>query len=295
MTQVQKIASKHQWIEETLHPSWQQRFNTEHTLCDIQTAYQHLVIFKNDWFGNVMMLDGNIQTTEKDEFIYHEMMTHVPLMAHPNPKSVLVIGGGDGGIIREVLRHPNVEKVVMVEIDEIVVEMSKKYFPNHSQGAFNDPRVTLIIDDAAAFLKKTNDRFDVILTDSTDPTGPGEHLFTEEFYQNCKNHLEKDGILVTQSGVPFMQPTGIYNMQNMLSKFFEAVDFYQATIPTYVGGSMVFGFATNAKTNSFDEIKRRTTTLQNQLHYWTPEIHQAAFLLPPFLQALRTNKKSQIS
>ena len=239
-----------------------------------------------------MMLDGNIQTTEKDEFIYHEMMTHVPLMAHPNPKSVLVIGGGDGGIIREVLRHPNVEKVVMVEIDEIVVEMSKKYFPNHSQGAFNDPRVTLIIDDAAAFLKKTNDRFDVILTDSTDPTGPGEHLFTEEFYQNCKNHLEKDGILVTQSGVPFMQPTGIYNMQNMLSTFFEAVDFYQATIPTYVGGSMVFGFATNAKTNSFDEIKRRTTTLQNQLHYWTPEIHQAAFLLPPFLQALRTNKKS---
>ena len=225
MTQVQKIASKHQWIEETLHPSWQQCFNTEHTLCDIQTAYQHLVIFKNDWFGNVMMLDGNIQTTEKDEFIYHEMMTHVPLMAHSNPKKVLVIGAGDGGIIREVLRHPNVEKVVMVEIDEIVVEMSKKYFPNHSQGAFNDPRVTLIIDDAAAFLKRTNDRFDVILTDSTDPTGPGEHLFTEEFYQNCKNHLEKDGILVTQSGVPFMQPTGIYNMQNMLSTFFEAVDF----------------------------------------------------------------------
>jgi spermidine synthase len=183
----------------------------------------------------------------------------------------------------------------MVEIDEIVVEMSKKYFPNHSQGAFNDPRVTLIIDDAAAFLKKTNDRFDVILTDSTDPTGPGEHLFTEEFYQNCKNHLEKDGILVTQSGVPFMQPTGIYNMQNMLSTFFEAVDFYQATIPTYVGGPMVFGFATNAQTNSFDEIKRRATTVQNQLHYWTPKIHQAAFLLPPFLQALRTNKKSQIS
>ncbi len=291
MILAQKMASKQQWLNETLHPSWQQCFESKQVLCDTQTLYQHLVIFENEWFGKVMMLDGNIQTTEKDEFIYHEMMTHVPLMAHSNPKSVLIIGGGDGGILREVLRHPTVEKVVMVEIDKMVVEMSKKYFPNHSQGAFDDSRVTLIIEDAATYLKNTNDNFDIILTDSTDPTGPGESLFTVDFYQACKNHLNPNGILVTQSGVPFMQPTGIYNMQEMLSRFFEKVDFYQATIPTYVGGAMVFGFASdNQCLCDIEQIRKRAEAL-GELRYWTPEIHQAAFLLPPWIKRLRADCK----
>ena len=195
---------------ETLYKTYGQSFIVDEILFESKTDHQHLIIFNNEQFGRVMALDGVIQTTEKDEFIYHEMLTHVPLFAHGNAKRVLIIGGGDGGILREVLRHPEVEHVTMVEIDQAVVDMCKKYFPKHSDGAFDDPRVDLVIDDGVDFivnnaLDQSSEPYDVIISDSTDPEGPGEVLFSSRFYQGCKNSLSDGGILATQNGVSFMQ------------------------------------------------------------------------------------------
>jgi spermidine synthase len=171
------------WIGETLYPFYQQRFSATEVLFEEKTEHQDLVIFENDFFGRVMLLDGVTQTTDRDEFVYHEMISHVPIFAHGNAQKVLIIGGGDGGVLREVLRHKDVE-CTMVEIDASVVEMSKKYFPQHSDGAFEDPRCNLVIADGLKFVKETQDRFDVIIVDSTDPIGPGEVLFTSEFYSD---------------------------------------------------------------------------------------------------------------
>ncbi|HID00823.1 MAG TPA: polyamine aminopropyltransferase, partial [Piscirickettsiaceae bacterium] len=168
-------------FSETLHESWAQTFKMEQVLFEVRTEHQHLVIFRNAYWGTVMALDGIIQTTEKDEFIYHEMMTHVPLLAHGDAKKVLIIGGGDGGILREVVKHAAVEAVTQVEIDAQVIEMCKQYLPNHSAGAFEDPRVTIIIDDGVNFVRTTDEQFDVIISDSTDPVGPGEVLFSSPF------------------------------------------------------------------------------------------------------------------
>ena len=190
---------------ETLYKTYGQSFIVDEILFESKTDHQHLIIFNNEQFGRVMALDGVIQTTEKDEFIYHEMLTHVPLFAHGNAKRVLIIGGGDGGILREVLRHPEVEHVTMVEIDQAVVDMCKQYFPKHSDGAFDDPRVNLVIDDGVDFIVNNTELYDVIISDSTDPEGPGEVLFSSRFYKGCKESLTEGGILATQNGVSFMQ------------------------------------------------------------------------------------------
>ena len=288
-----KIASKTipqvQWINETLHTSWQQNFEVDQLLVDTKTSYQHLQIFENATFGKVMMLDGVTQTTERDEFIYHEMLAHVPIIAHGSVTSVLVIGGGDGGIIREVLKHPKLSSVTMVEIDAGVVEYSKRYMPSLSQGAFENKKVKLHIADAAEFVQTTSDKFDVIITDSTDPMGPGESLFTESFYSDCKKCLKPEGIMVTQSGVPFMQPQGIKNMQTMLRTFFECVDFYLMPVPTYIGGTMVIGFACDTPEyaqQSLQMLNEKSSYLNEKTRYYTPTIHQASFALPSFIENL---------
>ncbi len=288
-----KIASKtipqSQWINEKLHPSWQQNFEVDQLLVDTKTSYQHLQIFENATFGKVMMLDGVTQTTERDEFIYHEMLAHIPMVAHGSATSVLVIGGGDGGIIREVLKHPKLSSVTMVEIDAGVVEYSKRYMPSLSQGAFENNKVKLHIADAAEFVKTTTDKFDVIITDSTDPMGPGESLFTESFYSDCKKCLKPGGIMVTQSGVPFMQPQGIKNMQTMLCTFFESVNFYLMPVPTYIGGTMVIGFACDTPEytqQSLQTLNEKSAYLNEKTKYYTPEIHQYSFSIPPFIQKL---------
>ena len=277
------------WINETLHPSWQQNFETTQLLIDTHTSYQHLQIFENPTFGKVMMLDGVTQTTERDEFIYHEMLAHVPMIAHGSATSVLVIGGGDGGIIREVLKHPKLSSVSIVEIDNGVVEYSKLYMPSISNGAFENKKVNLHIADAASFVETTQDKFDVIITDSTDPMGPGESLFTEKFYRDCKKCLKTDGIMVTQSGVPFLQPQGIKNMDKMLRTFFEHVKFYLVPIPTYIGGTMVIGFACDVPYHikqSIDALAEKSSHLKEKTRYYTPEIHQASFIIPPFIKNL---------
>jgi spermidine synthase len=276
-------------FSETLHEGWAQAFKMEQVLFEVRTEHQHLIIFKNPYWGTVMALDGIIQTTERDEFIYHEMMTHVPLFAHGNAKKVLIIGGGDGGILREVVKHPEVEAVTQVEIDGQVIEMCKQYLPNHSAGAFDDPRATIIIDDGVNFVRSTDEKFDVIISDSTDPVGPGEVLFTSPFYEGVKRCLNPDGIFVAQNGVVFMQGDEVTTSTQRLSPLFEDVHFYHAAVPTYVGGSMTFAWATDnkgARQQPIEVIRDRFEVSGIETRYYTPELHVGSFALPKYVQDL---------
>jgi len=275
------------WYTETLYENWRQTFSIEEKLYEEKTEHQHLIIFKNRAFGRVLALDGVIQTTEGDEFIYHEMMTHVPLLAHGNAKHILVIGGGDGGILREVLRYPAVEKVTLVEIDDSVVAFSKKYLPTLSNGAFDDPRVAVVIQDGCEFVKTTTERFDVIICDSTDPFGPGAVLFTPEFYGDCHSKLKEGGIFVNQSGVPFMQKEELVKIYKNLKVHFKDVGFYLGVIPTYAGGFMAFGFSSDNVENrevTKEKLVGRLQEISGELSYYTPDIHKAAFVLPKFIE-----------
>lgn len=234
----------------------------------------------------MMMLDGVTQTTEADEFIYHEMLAHVPILAHGDAKKVLIIGGGDGGMLREVLRHTSVELCTMVEIDPSVVELSKQYLPNHSAGAFDDPRTHLVFDDGAAFVKNPPHTYDVMIVDSTDPIGPGEVLFQDTFYANARRCLNPGGILVTQNGVPFMQPDELKNTVTHLKHLFADASCYLATIPTYVGGPMAMGWATdNAELRhiDLDVLDARFKSAEIKTRYYAPAVHKAAFALPGYV------------
>ncbi len=274
-------------FQETLYSEWGQNFEQGQTLFEAATDHQELVIFENPRFGRVMALDGVIQTTEADEFVYHEMMVHVPMNTHPCPKNVLIIGGGDGGILREVLKHPSVESVTQVEIDRAVVDMCIEYFPKHSNGAFDDPRLNLVIDDGAAFIANNSEQFDVIITDSTDPIGPGEVLFESSFYAGCANALTDNGILVTQNGVPYMQGDEVTNTYRRWKSYFQTRSFYLTPVPTYAGGAMAMGFASKARIEmpSINELTARSNAL-SLLKYYTPQVHHGAFGLPRFVQDL---------
>jgi spermidine synthase len=275
-----------QKFTETLYQGWQADYRCDEVYFDSATDHQRLVIFKNPIFGRMMMLDGVTQTTEADEFIYHEMLAHVPIMAHGDAKKVLIIGGGDGGMLREVLRHTSVELCTMVEIDPSVVELSKQYLPNHSAGAFDDPRTHLVFDDGAAFVKNPPHTYDVMIVDSTDPIGPGEVLFQDTFYANARRCLNPGGILVTQNGVPFMQPDELKNTVTHLKHLFADASCYLATIPTYVGGPMAMGWATdNAELRhiDLDVLDARFKSAEIKTRYYAPAVHKAAFALPGYV------------
>ena len=277
------------WYQERLYDQWGQTLKISNTLFEEKTSCQDLIVFENSLFGRVLALDGVIQTTESDEFVYHEMMTHVPLLAHGNARKVLIIGGGDGGILREVLRHKTVELATMVEIDGSVVEMCKKYLPNHSNGAFEDPRTQLIIQDGCVFVKNSNEKFDVIICDSTDPIGPGKVLFTPEFYADCKSILNEGGIMVNQNGVPFLQGSTVTLTYRNRSPYFKDTLFYIAAIPTYVGGNMAFGWASDNGDYlqiPEEELAKRLQSVSGVMRYYTPAIHKAAFALPKYIQDL---------
>ncbi|MEM7684884.1 MAG: polyamine aminopropyltransferase, partial [Pseudomonadota bacterium] len=233
------------WEEEVLHSSYRQALSVDKMLYDSETEHQRIKVFENAHWGRVMTLDGVVQTTEGDNFIYHEMLTHVPILAHGSVKRVLIIGGGDGGMAREVLRHKTVEHVTMVEIDAGVVAFCKEYMPTLSQGAFNDRRLNLVIADGADFMRDCAETFDVIIIDSTDPIGPGEVLFTDTFYGHAARCLTEHGILVTQNGVPFMQGEELTNSMSAFKALFRDWGCYLATVPTYAGGPMAFGWGTN--------------------------------------------------
>lgn len=276
-------------FEELLHKGYAQSFEVERVLYRDKTEHQDLIIFENPTFGRVMALDGIIQVTTRDEFVYHEMMTHVPILAKGDVTDVLIIGGGDGGILREVLRHKTVARVTMVELDRSVVDLCQKHFPSISAGAFDDPRTHLIISDGVKFVAETDQRFDVVIVDSTDPVGPGAVLFTESFYADCHRVLKTGGVLVTQNGVPFFQGDEVTNTYRRMSKSFADTAFYTAVVPTYIGGFMTLGWGCDdaaVRRVDLPTLQQRYAAAAIQTRYYSPEMHQAAFALPPFIRDL---------
>ncbi len=276
------------WSVETLHPEYAQALREDELLYDSQTEHQRLRVFRNARFGKVLTLDGVVQVTEADNFVYHEMLTHVPLLAHGAARRIAIVGGGDGGMARAALDHTAVERVTMIEIDAGVVEFSKTYLPEISRGAFDDPRLELVIADGAAFMQESGDAFDVIIVDSTDPVGPGEVLFTDTFYGHARTRLTEGGILVTQNGVPFMQPDELTSTMRAFRALFRDWGCYLATVPTYAGGPMAFGWATDgvARDTCLQTLKSRYAAAGLQARYYTPEVHKAAFALPGYVQRL---------
>lgn len=276
-------------FKETLYDSICQEYRIDKMYFENKTEHQHLMIFHNAQLGRVMTLDGVVQTTEADEFIYHEMLAHIPLIAHGNAKRVLIIGGGDGGMLREVTKH-SVDHITQVEIDKSVVEMAIEHLPNHSAGAYNDPRLNLIIGDGLDYVRKfsasADEKYDVIISDSTDPIGPGEVLFSEDFYKFAKGCLKADGVMVTQNGVPFFQEDEIIDTHARMGAQFADMHFYCAPIPTYYGGFMTFAWGsdnTAASSISLPEATRRFKALEIKTRYYTPAIQQAAFALPQYV------------
>jgi spermidine synthase len=271
---------------ETIYDAWDQRLRIDELLYDSETEHQRLIIFRNAVFGRVLALDGIVQTTEKDEFIYHEMLAHVPILAHGAAKRVLIIGGGDGGMLREVAKHAGVEAITQVEIDQGVIDLCRQYLPKHSAGAFDDVRLDLVIADGLAYTQETEARFDVIISDSTDPIGPGESLFTEAFYAACKRCLNPGGVLVTQNGVVFNQMDEVVATARHLEALFKDWHFFSAAVPTYLGGIMAFGWASehvSLRHQPLEILARRFEVAGIDTRYYTPEIHQAAFALPRYM------------
>ncbi len=271
---------------ETLYGGYSQEFRVDELIFEKGTELQHLVIFHNKMFGRVMALDGIIQTTERDEFIYHEMLTHVPVLAHGNVRRVLIVGGGDGAMLREVSKHKGIQLITQVEIDREVIETSKCYLPDHSQGAFEDPRVQIIIDDGLHFVNNVRERFDVIISDSTDPIGPGDTLFTRDFYASCRLRLNRGGVLVTQNGVAFTQLEEVACTAGFLADIFTDWHFFAAAVPTYVGGIMAFAWATDnpdLRHIDVETLRQRYARSGIRTRYYNPEVHYAAFALPQYV------------
>lgn len=278
------------WICETLYPAWGQRFRAVKVLAETKSSFQTIVIFETETHGRVLMLDGVVQITEGDEFVYQEMLTHVPLIIHHDPRRVLIIGAGDGGVLRHVLQHRLVQHAVMVELDGEVIRLSKEFLPEIGGAAWADPRAEVIVGDGIAYVQQAAPgTFDVIIVDSTDPIGVGEVLFTDTFYENCARILAPDGLIVNQCGVPFMQADELSSTSLRRARFFQHVSAYVAAVPTYVGGFMTLGIA--SKTDiaqacvSVDLITQRAGTagILGKTRYWSPALHASSFSLPPYI------------
>ncbi len=277
------------WVNETLYPDWGQRFLVKRELARVKSEFQDIMLFESTSHGRVMVLDGVIQITERDEFVYQEMLTHVPLLAHGAAKRVLIIGAGDGGVLKRVLQHRNVEKCVMVEIDGEVIRLCQEHMPDVAGDAWTNPRGQVIVGDGIDYVRQAEaGSFDVVIVDSTDPIGVGEVLFTDEFYHNAARLLSADGLIVNQCGVPFMQADELRETSLRRGKFFADISAYVAAVPTYVGGFMTLGWS--AKTKGLRdvpvaEIRRRAEAagILGTTRYWTPEIHAGCFHLPPYI------------
>lgn len=281
--------AQERWIAETLFDAlgFRMTFKVEKVLYEMRTEHQHLVLFEQPFFGKMLMLDGATQITKKDEFIYQEMMSHVPLFAHGSARDVLIIGGGDCGIAEEVLKHRSIRCLTQVEIDPAVVKFAKEHFPEFTKPVFADKRFESVIDDGMKYVARTERQFDAIIVDSTDPQGPGKVLFSHKFYAACKRCLNKGGVLVTQNGVPLFQPAELASSISKFRKLFADSTCYVAAIPTYIGGHMAMGWATDDRSLRQTPVKtiaaryRRAGSFSTR--YWTPEVHAAAFALPRFI------------
>ena len=252
-----------------------------------QSDFQRIDAFESEEFGRFLTLDGYMMLTEKDEFIYHEMIVHVPMAVNPDIKNVLVIGAGDGGVIRELTRYNTIENIDMVEIDEQVVEVCKKYLPK-TACAFDDKRVHLYIQDGLKYIRKCENQYDLIIVDSTDPFGPGEGLFTKEFYGNCYKALNESGIMVNQHESPFYHDDAIA-MQRAHKRIVESFPIskvYQVHIPTYPSGHWLFGFASKKFHPIRDMDEARWNALGLATRYYNSELHIGAFALPNYVEDL---------
>lgn len=265
-----------------------QGFEVNDVLFRGKSPYQDVAIYTNDALGKVLVLDGVVQITTKDEFVYQEMMAHVPLFAHGNPENVLIIGGGDGGILREVLRHKTVKKAVMAEIDRMVIDACVKHMPEINQGGkvYGDPRADLVVGDAFAYVRETDVRFDAVIIDSTDPIGPGEKLFTPEFYGNLASILSEKAFVATQGGVPFFQKGEVAGTLDSLRQAGLRAGCYLAAVPTYYGGFMTLGFASNGSdlVPSQNVVEARYEKAGFATKYYSPAMHLASFVLPPWIE-----------
>ncbi|AGT33768.1 spermidine synthase [Geobacillus genomosp. 3] len=252
------------------------------TLHTEQTPFQKLDMVETAEFGNMLILDGMVMTTQKDEFVYHEMVAHVPLFTHPKPENVLVVGGGDGGVIREVLKHPSVKKATLVEIDGKVIEYSKKYLPEIA-GKLDDPRVEVKVDDGFMHIAQSENEYDVIMVDSTEPVGPAVNLFTKGFYAGIANALKEDGMFVAQTDNPWFKADLIRNVYRDVKEIFPITRLYTANIPTYPSGLWTFTLGSK----KYDPLAVSDDRFHDiDTKYYTKELHKACFVLPKFVADL---------
>lgn len=275
------------WFEELQTPNVKLSIRINRMLFSGSSEFQRIDVFESPEFGRFLALDGYMMLTEKDEFIYHEMITHVPMAVHPNVKKVLVIGAGDGGVIRELTRYPEIEQIDMVEIDPMVVEVCKMHLPQTSC-RLDDPRLKIYYEDGLKFVRFCEDEYDLIIVDSTDPFGPGEGLFTKEFYGNCYKALKEDGIMVNQHESPFYTEDAIAceRAHKRIVESFPISKVYQAHIPTYPSGHWLFGFASKKyhPLRNLDEVRWNMRELSTK--YYTTTLHKGAFYLPAYVEEL---------
>ncbi|GAF24952.1 spermidine synthase [Moorella thermoacetica Y72] len=268
------------WFSELQTPDLAISVRLNQTLHHEKTPYQELAVVDTEAYGRMLLLDNIIQTTVKDEFFYHEMIAHVPLNTHPNPRTALVIGGGDGGVVREIVKHPSIEKVTLVEIDARVVANAREYLPEIACG-LDDARVEIRFEDGIEHVRQRENTYDVIIVDSTDPIGPAVGLFSAEFYRNVYRALKADGVFVAQTESPIFNSRLIRRIQRDLNEIFPIARLYLTTVPTYPGG--LWAFSLGSKKYDPLEVDWRQAP-QVATRYYTPAIHQAAFSLPPFVQ-----------
>jgi spermidine synthase len=266
------------YFAEVARSGFQQRFQLRPSLWEGRSPYQHVEIIDTVPFGRALVLDGALQTTEADELLYHEPLVQIPLLAHPHPRRVLIVGGGDGGALRNVLMHDTVEWAVQVEIDRMVVEACREWLPGLAGGAFEHPRAELIIGDGLAYLRDVSEPFDVILVDSTDPVGPAEGLISEEFYRLAAGALSENGIFAMQTGSPLLMREELDAAAGRMRAVFPIVGTYLGHVPSYPG--VLWSWTAGSKALD-PSVPRRSPP--PGLRYYTPDVHRAAFALPGYL------------
>lgn len=261
-----------------------------------ESEFQRIEVFESPDLGRFLMLDGDILFSEADEFIYNEMVTHVPMAVHPDVKRVLIIGGGDGGVAREMTAYPEIESIEVVEPDEQMVEVCKKYFPEASKG-FDDSRVHIVHQDGLRYLRGREDEFDIIINDATDPFGHTEGLFTKEFYGGCFRALKKDGIMIYQHGSPFFDDDeeSFRAMHKKVFSVFPISRVYQANIPTCPSGYWLFGFASKKyhPLDDFDPVRWKKRKIKT--YYYTTNLHRGAFMLPKYVEDILEEEEGKLS
>ncbi len=273
------------WFHERgeMWPGQAMSLKVEEVLYHGRSDFQDILVFKSTDYGIVLVLDGVINVTERDEHSYQEMMAHVPLYAHPNPEKVLVIGGGDGGVVREICKHPGVQEITLCDIDGGVIEVSKKYLPFTAKG-YDDPRVTIRVMDGAIFMEENQATFDVIITDSSDPIGPASVLFETPFYNAMYKSLREGGIVCTQGESLWLHADLIRPLINSISRNYSTVEYSTVSIPTYPCGQIGMILATKERGSCKKPARKPTKEQQKELRYYTPAGHEASFILPAFAQ-----------